>query len=93
MFHPGLVATRDQKARADMFRDYVRSVVDNPAFVGCHYFKYTDQPLSGRPGDGENFSIGFTARSSFRKSARRLGLTSQTRSWMADTSFRGSSAC
>ncbi len=60
MFHPGLVKTRDQEARAAMFMDYVRSVVDNPTFVGCHYFKYADEPLTGRPGDGENYSIGFT---------------------------------
>jgi len=60
MFHTGLVDTRDQEARAEMFMDYVRSVVDNPVFVGCHYFKYNDEPLTGRPGDGENYSIGFT---------------------------------
>jgi hypothetical protein len=60
MFHPGLVRTQDQAARAAMFMDYVRSVVDNPAFVGCHYFKYADEPLTGRPGDGENYSIGFS---------------------------------
>ena len=60
MFHTGLVSTPDQQARAEMFADYVRSVVDNPVFVGCHYFKYADEPLTGRPGDGENYSIGFT---------------------------------
>ncbi len=60
MFHTGLVKTHDQEKRAEMFTDYVRSVVDNPMFVGCHYFKYTDEPLTGRPGDGENYSIGFT---------------------------------
>jgi Beta-galactosidase len=60
MFHTGLVSTPDQEARAAMFTDYVHSVVDNPVFVGCHYFKYADEPLTGRPGDGENYSIGFT---------------------------------
>jgi hypothetical protein len=60
MFHPGLVSTPNQSARADSFINYVRSVVDNPVFVGCHYHEYTDEPLVGRPGDGENFSIGFT---------------------------------
>jgi len=60
MFHTGLVKTRDQAERAEMFTDYVRSVLDNPVFVGCHYFKYADEPLTGRPGDGENYSIGFT---------------------------------
>jgi hypothetical protein len=60
MFHPGLVATPDQSARAATFMNYVRSVVDNPVFVGCHYFRYNDEALTGRPGDGENYGIGFT---------------------------------
>ncbi len=33
-------------------------MVDHPAFVGCHFFKYGDEPLTGR-GDGENFNTGF----------------------------------
>jgi hypothetical protein len=61
MFHPGLVKTPNQFSRAALFLAYARSVVDNPVLVGCHYFKYNDQPLTGRPGDGENYSIGFTA--------------------------------
>ena len=60
MFHSGLVSTPNQSARAASFMNYVRSVVDNPVFVGCHYFKYNDEPLTGRPADGENYSIGFT---------------------------------
>jgi hypothetical protein len=60
MFHPGLVSTPDQAARAAMYRDYVRSVADNPLFVGCHFFKYNDEPLTGRSMDGENYNIGFT---------------------------------
>ncbi len=60
MFHTGLVATADQAARAAMYQDYVRSVADHPSLVGCHFFKYNDEPLTGRPGDGENYNIGFT---------------------------------
>jgi hypothetical protein len=60
MFHPGLVSTPNQSARADTFMSYVRSVVDNPMFVGCHYFEYNDEPVTGRSIDGENYSIGFT---------------------------------
>jgi hypothetical protein len=59
MFHTGLVATESQKARAAMYKDYLRSVIDNPALVGCHWFQYVDQPLTGRPLDGENYNIGF----------------------------------
>jgi hypothetical protein len=60
MFHTGLVSTADQAARARMYADYVRSVADHPLFVGCHFFKYADEPLTGRPNDGENYNIGFT---------------------------------
>ncbi|HEV2474836.1 MAG TPA: hypothetical protein VGS41_19320, partial [Chthonomonadales bacterium] len=59
MFHPGLVAAPDQKTRAAMYRDYVGSVLDNPDFVGCHWFQYLDEPLTGRYFDGENYNIGF----------------------------------
>jgi hypothetical protein len=59
MFHPGLVSTPNQAARAAMYQDYIRSVVDNPAFVGCGWFEYVDEPLTGREYDGENYNIGF----------------------------------
>jgi hypothetical protein len=59
MFHTGLVATRDQAARAESYARYVRSVAANPAFVGCHWFQYIDEPITGRFWDGENYNIGF----------------------------------
>jgi len=59
MFHTGLVAASDQKARAAMYRDYVQHALDNPMVVGCHWFQYLDQPLTGRSYDGENYNIGF----------------------------------
>ena len=33
--------------------------MDNPAFVGAHWFQYADEPLTGRTLDGENYNIGF----------------------------------
>jgi len=59
MFHTGLVAARNQKERAAMYKEYVRSVLDHPAFVGCHWFQYVDEPITGRTYDGENYNIGF----------------------------------
>lgn len=58
MFHTGLVPSEDQADRARMYQEYIRSMVDHPLMVGCHYFKYADEPLTGRPGDGENYNIG-----------------------------------
>lgn len=59
MFHTGLVATSDQNDRAAHYTNYVRSVADHPAFVGCHWFQYIDEPVTGRWFDGENYNIGF----------------------------------
>jgi hypothetical protein len=56
--HPGLVEVRDQAERAQMLVDYVNSVIALPAFVGCHWFQYVDEPLTGRTLDGENYNIG-----------------------------------
>ena len=61
MFHTGLVPAEDQADRARMYQEYIRSVVDHPLMVGCHYFKYADEPLTGRPGDGENYNIGLVS--------------------------------
>lgn len=59
MFHTGLVAAANQRERARMYEEYVNSVLDHPLFVGCHWFQYMDQPLTGRWFDGENYNIGF----------------------------------
>ena len=59
MLHTGLVGARDQNERAASYQAYVRSVIDHPTFVGCHWFQFVDQPLTGRVHDGENYNIGF----------------------------------
>ena len=58
MFHTGLVATQDQNARAQCYRNFVNACLDHPRFVGTHWFQWQDQALTGRP-DGENYQIGF----------------------------------
>jgi hypothetical protein len=59
MFQPGLIGAPNQTARGGMYQDYVNSVLDNPKFVGCHWFQCYDEPLTARSGDYENFNIGF----------------------------------
>ena len=58
LFHTGLVATRDQKERAECYRSFVNDCLDHPRFVGTHWFQWRDQALTGRA-DGENYQIGF----------------------------------
>lgn len=58
MFHQGLGTAADQVDRGRKYAEYVKSVATSPLFVGCHWFLYFDQPLTGRSHDGENYSIG-----------------------------------
>jgi hypothetical protein len=58
LFHTGLRSVIDQNQRADAYRHYVTSALENPAIVGAHWFKLYDEPTTGRF-DGENYQIGF----------------------------------
>ncbi len=60
MFSPGLVQASNQADRGQAYQEYVRSVLSLPAFVGCQWFQYYDEPLLGRF-DGENYNIGFVS--------------------------------
>lgn len=59
LYHPGLILASDQKDRARMYQDYMNSVIDNPYFIGAHWFQYIDSPITGRAYDGENYNVGF----------------------------------
>lgn len=48
----------DQRQRAEAYRYFVTSALENPAVVGAHWFQFYDEPTTGRP-DGENYQIGF----------------------------------
>ena len=57
----GCATTFDQAERAQCFRDYVNACLDNPRYVGCHWFQYTDQAMTGRYFDGEAYQVGFVS--------------------------------
>jgi len=59
MFHTGLVPVATQQARGAIYRSYVEGALRHPQFVGCHWFEYQDEPLTGRVYDEENYQIGF----------------------------------
>ena len=61
LFHPGLLHAADQEDRARMYKEYMHSVIDNPYFVGAHWFQYIDSPITGRALDGENYNVGFVS--------------------------------
>ena len=59
MFHTGLVAVSSQEERAEAYKNYLRTVLRNPQFVGCAWFQFRDESNTGRPYDEENYQIGF----------------------------------
>lgn len=59
LLNPGLIQASSQADRGLKYREYVNSVIDNPYFVGAHWFQYIDSPLTGRAYDGENYNVGF----------------------------------
>jgi hypothetical protein len=59
LFHPGLVPVSNQEERARAYHDFVMGAVRHPLFVGTHWFQWSDQPVTGRALDGENYQIGF----------------------------------
>lgn len=61
LFHPGLIHAANQDDRARMYKEYMHSVIDNPYFVGAHWFQYIDSPITGRAYDGENYNVGFVS--------------------------------
>ena len=61
LFHPGLLHAADQEDRARLYQEYMHSVIDNPYFVGAHWFQYIDSPITGRALDGENYNVGFVS--------------------------------
>ena len=57
--YPDIVVGADsQPERTRKYQEFVRSVVDHPDFVGCHFWQYVDEPVTGEFG-GENTGNGF----------------------------------
>ena len=59
LFWEGLVGAGRESERGPAYSRYLRTVADNPDFVGAHWFQYVDEPLTGRTLDGENAHVGF----------------------------------
>jgi hypothetical protein len=61
LFWPGLFDVATEEQRGPAYAVYLRSALANPDIVGCHWFQYVDEPLTGRLLDGENGHMGFVS--------------------------------
>ena len=57
-FYASLVPVENQAARAAAYRGYVGAALDNPRYVGTHWFCYQDYPATGHLGEGTNAQCG-----------------------------------
>ncbi len=55
---PGMVDVGGETERGPAYAAYLSAAVQDADIVGCHWFRYADEPLTGRPYDGENGHIG-----------------------------------
>ena len=63
-FYATIFPVKDQKARAESYLEYLRSAVDNPAYIGAHWFCWRDCPITGhagRRGEGSNAQCGLVS--------------------------------
>jgi hypothetical protein len=58
LFNPGLIPVASAAERGASYEAYIESAARNASIVGAHYFQYLDQPILGRPMDGQNANIG-----------------------------------
>ena len=59
LFWGGMVDAGSQAGRASAYTAYMQSALRHPAIVGCHWYEYADQPVTGALFDGENGNVGF----------------------------------
>ena len=60
-FWPGMVDAGSEARRGPAYAAYVEAALRDPAIVGVHWYQYADEPVTGRPFDGENGHIGLVA--------------------------------
>ena len=60
-FYASLIPVKDQTARAAAYLGYVRAALDNPRYVGTHWFCWRDCPITGLCGEGANAQCGLVS--------------------------------
>ena len=61
LFWPGLYDVFVEAERGSAYAAYLQSALASPDIVGCHWFQYVDEPLTGRLLDSENGHMGFVS--------------------------------
>ncbi len=60
-FYASLIPVKDQKTRAACYLEYLRAVIDNPNYIGAHWFQWRDCPITGVVGESANAQCGLVS--------------------------------
>ena len=60
-FYASLIPVENQQARAESYAKYLRAAVDNPNYVGAHWFCWRDCPITGQINEGANAQCGLVS--------------------------------
>jgi hypothetical protein len=79
LFDTGIRPASSQQHRAQRYKEYAKAALQHPQWVGIHWFRYKDQPATGRRLDGANAQNGLvdicdTPYWETVKAAREIGL-------------------
>ena len=60
-FYASLIPVGSQQERAKSYAKYLGAVVDNPNYVGAHWFCWRDLPITGQLNEGANAQCGIVS--------------------------------
>ena len=60
-FYASLLPVKDQQTRAECYRTYLRSALDNPQYVGAFWFTWRDCPITGDWNEAANAQCGLVS--------------------------------
>lgn len=77
-----------QRERAECYERYLNAAVDNPNYVGAHWFCWRDCPITGQVNEGANAQCGLVSTADIPYSELVQAIRSVSRT-MYERRFRG----
>ena len=87
-FFASLVPVESQRERAECYERYLNAAVDNPNYVGAHWFCWRDCPITGQVNEGANAQCGLVSTADIPYSELVQAIRSVSRT-MYERRFRG----
>ncbi len=90
-FYASLLPVKDQKTRADCYRNYMFAAVDSPNYIGANWFCWQDCPITGQLLEGANAQCGLVTTTDIPY-AELLGAFRDVSATMYERRYNGNAA-